>query len=129
MTISKAMASPMTISDLASDSVGGVKSKRDLVLGSTCYDAGMAEVLKGVAKTVLSEKVFVTSKQSLESIKRFDEAREAIFNTLSGEHLKLLVEFEEAYAELAGIEACDWFVEGFIEGYRYLKYSIAHKGD
>lgn len=94
-----------------------------LEFGSACYDAGMVEVLKGVAIEVLAREGnnIATSKYTKERRLAVEEKYKALESVLNEQERQLLEDFTDELYALMATEAEDHFVEGFIHGYRYLK--------
>lgn len=103
-----------------------------LNFGVSCYESGMIEVLKDIAfldleKGIDSIKPSIYTKQlQQECQKKFQAVKEKL---TSEEAEKLLLEFEDAMTSLAGSEAGDYYIMGFIRGYRYLKNQVAFRSD
>ena len=94
-----------------------------LKFGAACYDAGMVEVLKGVAIEVLAREGnnIATSKYTKERRLAVEEKYKALESVLNEQEKQLLEDFTDELYALMAAEAEDHFVEGFIHGYRYLK--------
>jgi hypothetical protein len=94
-----------------------------LTFGAACYDAGMVEVLKGVAIEVLAREGnnIVTSKYTKESRLAVEEKYKALKSVLNEEEKQLLEDLNDEFQDLVSAEAENHFIEGFIHGYRYLK--------
>jgi hypothetical protein len=122
-----AMVSYSTIIEIAKKSNTSVNGE-NAILASECYDAGMAEILKEIAENLLfTDTDIMASKSSVKAGIKVDEAKKALLCSLGSNSHELVKDFEESFQDLMGIEVGDWFVEGFVRGYRYLKHSIAHK--
>ncbi|NNU94695.1 hypothetical protein ETC01_16350 [Geobacillus sp. NFOSA3] len=94
-----------------------------LKFGAACYDAGMVEVLKGVAIEVLAREGnnIATSKYTKERRLAVEEKYKALESVLNEEEKQLLEDFNDEFQDLVYTEAENYFIEGFIHGYRYLK--------
>ncbi|AEH49824.1 MAG: hypothetical protein CW346_14675 [Bacillaceae bacterium] len=94
-----------------------------LTFGAACYDAGMVEVLKGVAIEVLAREGsnILASKYTKEKRSIVEEKYEALKSVLNEQERQLLEDFNDEFHDLVYAEAENYFIEGFIQGYRYLK--------
>jgi len=92
-----------------------------LEFGAACYDAGMVEVLKGVAIEVLAREGSNTSKYTEKKRLAVEEKYEALESVLNEEEKQLLEDLNDEFQDLVSAEAENHFIEGFIHGYRYLK--------
>jgi hypothetical protein len=119
------MVSRSRIAKLANESnVNNIES----VIGfaSICYEAGMMEILKGIAEKELDRHPAVElSTSTRELINKVDHLLNILENTLNPEQMKLLKECGHQYQYLADAQANDYFIAGFMNGYRYLKSESA----
>lgn len=116
------MVCPSKIAKTAKNKVS--MDNGNLVFGTHCYEAGMVEVLKGIAMKELDEGdvCIETSKQVTKLNKKATEAYQALVNAVSNREVSLVKEMDEVYNLVAAAEAEDHFIEGFLRGYRYLKH-------
>ena len=120
------MVSRSRIANLANES--NVKNLESVIgFASICYEAGMMEILRGIAEKELDRHPSVElSKSTRELINKVDHLLNILENTLNPEQMKLLKECNLQYQSLVDAEASDYFAAGFLNGYRYLKSEMAN---
>jgi hypothetical protein len=126
------MVRPTLISETSEKNIS--MDNGNLQFGTSCYEAGMIEVIKGIA---IQEMDHMEYRDSSERVKRLNneavKAYEALANNLNGDKFEIndilngklidrLKEMDAVYNQVAAAEAEDNFIEGFIRGYRYLKH-------
>jgi hypothetical protein len=121
------MVTPFTIAELADE-----KEVKDLhpVLGfgAECYEAGMIEVLRMVAEKELEKHSEIKLSQSTKEFNSKMEYQYLLLKEASNlQQNKLLEEFQDQYEFLNGSENTDFYIAGFLQGYRYLKSERAHQ--
>jgi hypothetical protein len=100
-----------------------------LKIGSACFDAGAREILRHIAIVdieklgPLSIASNHTKRMSVECQEKYD----LINTTINKIERPLLKEYDEAFHNLMAAEAHDYYIEGFIRGYAFLKYHITHR--
>jgi hypothetical protein len=123
--LSMHMAAPSTITEIALESLPNEKG--DIIkFGSECFDAGVIEILKQIANSSLTTRHFTsteeTQKRAMETEERYLELK----NSLNDAYIPLAENLDQAWGDFMAAEAYDYYVSGFIDGYRYLKNYIAH---
>jgi hypothetical protein len=120
------MVSRSRIANLANES--NVKNLESVIgFASVCYEAGMMEILKGIAEKELDRHPSVElSKSTRELINKVDHLLNILENTLNPEQMKLLKECSHQYQYLVDAQAADYFLAGFMSGYRYLRSETAN---
>ena len=121
------MVTPFTIAKLADEKE--VKELQPVLgFGANCYEAGMVDVLKEVAEKALAEHPAI---QRSEAAKVYQSKVEYQFlllrSTLTPEQMTLLEQYHDQYDFLSGAEASDYFIAGFLQGYRYLKSKVVYR--
>lgn len=117
------MVRPTKISKTAKETVS--MDNGNLEFGTSCYEAGMIEVLTSIAVQEMDHLPYTESSKRVKKLnKEAVEAFQALQNTLIEKEFKLLKEMDEAYNQVAAAEAEDHFIRGFISGYRYLKHVL-----
>lgn len=119
----KRMVTPSRIVKIADTLTKPVSMDHALELGVACFEEGMMEVLRHIAVQDLNQECgpIVMSKYSGEMTKVTEERYRALQQVLDGGERELLKRYDEAYRNLSGAEIEDYFIAGFIRGYRYLK--------
>ena len=103
-----------------------------LKFGIDCYESGMVEVLKDIAILDLEKGVgsIKPSNYTKQLMQKSQEKYQAIKEKLTSEEdEELLFEYSDTMTSLAGAEAGDYYIMGFIRGYRYLKKQVAFRSD
>lgn len=87
------------------------------------YEKGMEEVLRELAliKNAQYEKHGVRTEEIEETITQVIDQYKQVASGLSGEDLDNFKEYEAIANHLASLESEQSFIQGFIEGYRFLK--------
>jgi hypothetical protein len=89
------------------------------------YEAGMCDVLREVAilKSLQEpeEKRGVNTKQYVDAQKKLVDSQIKLHDTLSEEQQDLFREMDTDHSLLNAIESDEFFIKGFIAGYRFLK--------
>jgi hypothetical protein len=124
--MSMRIVTPFTIAKLADE-----KEVKDLQpvlgFGADCYEAGMMEILTEVAERALAEHPAINRSEPAKSYQNNVEYQLLLLkNSLTPDQVKLLEEYDDQYGFLSGAEATDYFIAGFLQGYRYLKSRVAH---
>jgi hypothetical protein len=128
-----AMVAANTIADIAKKE--GVSADRTLNFGSACYNAGMIAVIRSVAILDFERTGFNVSpsKSTKECMPNVENTLEILINTLHRLDREVFEIHSEALQELHAKEQRDYYIEGFIRGYSYLKDFITfhtdHEGD
>lgn len=96
-----------------------------LEFGESCYEAGMIEILKGIAMNELHfSPQRKLSSSGEEASKILDEKYENLKNILDEDKQKVLLDYDDAFNNFSSIENTDEFIDGFIKGYRFLKNQV-----
>lgn len=120
------MVTPFTIAKLA-DEKEVTELHPVFCFAADCYEAGMAEVLKEVAEQSLEEHPPIKRSVSAKAYQSKVEYQFLLLkSTLTPDQTKLLEEYQDQTSFLSGAEASDYYIAGFLQGYRYLKSKVAH---
>ena len=98
--------------------------------GLMSYEAGMIEVLRGVAAEDFEYGVGtipITAEMGRLSEMANQKASE-LSGKLDESTYILFLEFDCATQDASGVEATEYFVQGFLRGYRYLKNQMEFRG-
>ena len=98
--------------------------------GLASYEAGMIEVLRGVAEEDMEYGAgYIPRTPEMEKwLKVTDEKSENLRQNLDEDANSLFDEFEEAYHNSSMAEVGENYIQGFIRGYRYLKNQMEYRG-
>jgi predicted nucleotidyltransferase len=104
-----------------------IKIDHTIDFGIACYDSGMVEVIREIAVRDLSTGGGPVNQskyaQKMHAIaKKISNFRKK----LNEEERQFLEDFDEAFNSALAAESYDHYVEGFVRGYRYVKYYITH---
>lgn len=94
--------------------------------GVKCYEAGMIEVLKGIAEDRLEKLVLISSGFTTKLNAIADEKRLELESTFNARDYALIKEYEEALSQAEAGNAEDYYIQGFLDGYRYLAHRLAY---
>lgn len=98
--------------------------------GLASYEAGMFEVLRGIAEEDLD--CGVGEIPSTPEMDKWGKVAVQKASELSGEldetSCNLFAEFECAQQDASSAEANEYFIQGFLRGYRYLKNQMEFRG-
>lgn len=96
-----------------------------------CYESGMIEVLRGIAYNDFESRGPVakskyTKKMDAQCQEKYEELRNDLrWNAnIDDSQTDLLKKYDDSFRDLMEAEATDYYIEGFIMGYRYLKSQI-----
>jgi hypothetical protein len=101
----------------------------NLVFGMACYDAGAIEILRHIAELELTKTEFYSSDHTKKMNRITEDKYQELLNAIHRSERPMAEAFDQAWHDYSAAEAYDYFVEGFISGYRFLKDHIAHKGE
>lgn len=129
--ISRGMIAPTKLVEKTGDTLPKHVSWDDAGrFGLTSYEAGMIEVLRGVA--VEDFEYGVGPIPSTKERDRFVELANQKASELGGKldefAYNLFLEFDQATQNAASEEAVEYFIQGFLRGYRYLKNQMEYRG-
>jgi hypothetical protein len=118
------MVSPIRIAEMAKKTMRNEDDFRNILeFGSSCYDAGVTEVLRIVVAKYGRDYVS-PSKQTKQQELIVQQKKDELMKRLDEETKQLFEEYDEAFRDLMHFEADDHLTEGFIRGYRFLKNYI-----
>ncbi|MEC1155512.1 DUF6809 family protein [Cytobacillus horneckiae] len=107
---------------------GGIGDK-GLRIGTACYDAGMISILRLFAEKQIVEDDPSTFKESdmtkslaVTTQEKFDK----LFKTLDEEQQKMFLEYEDEQTSYLGCSREDYYIQGFISGFRFLMREIKY---
>ncbi|MED4052956.1 hypothetical protein P4654_02120 [Niallia taxi] len=118
----KTMVFPTQVSNVAND-IGVTMDSKTFELGSRCYDSGMVSMIRMIAGNELrnvSESDEIESKITKECRETVEGKFQQLLRTLSPEHKKLFMEYEDEFNSYLGCTGDDRFITGFISGFSYL---------
>jgi hypothetical protein len=99
-----------------------------LKIGSACFDAGAREILRHVAIVDLESGDPVKCSNYTKRLSReCEEKYKVVENMLSKEGAALLKQYDDFFHDMAAGEAHDYYIEGFIRGYVFMKYHVSHR--
>lgn len=129
--ISREMITPTKLLEKTGDALPKHVSWDDAGrFGLTSYEAGMIDVLRGVAEEDLEYGVGHISITT--DMERFSEMANQKASDLSGKldesTYNLFLEFDCATHDASAAEATEYFIQGFLRGYRYLKNQMEYRG-
>jgi hypothetical protein len=125
--LSMHMAAPSTIAEIAKENLPPQNEKGDILkFGSECFDAGIIEILKQIANSEINKRDFLKSKYTRERLVETKEKYQTLLNTFNERERTLIKDFDDSWNDYRTAEAYDCYVEGFIDGYRWLKSYIEH---
>ncbi|WP_242225359.1 hypothetical protein [Bacillus cereus group sp. BfR-BA-01380] len=125
------VTSPVKISNIARTELDPrIGLDQTIDFGAACYNAGATEILKHIADVEFDKNKLPVSKFTNEMFKINIDKYQSLKNDLCEIEQLLLEGFNESWTNLSASESHDHYVQGFIDGYCYLKTYIAHnKGD
>lgn len=112
-----------------------IKIDRILDFVIACYDSGMVEVIREIAIRDLytGGGLVNQSKYARKMHAAAEEKYQTLESKLNEEERKLLADLDDAFNDVMAAETYDYYIEGFVRGYRYLKHHITYhtnfKGD
>lgn len=123
---SRSMVSPRRIAKIADTLKKPVSMDYGLELGVACFEEGMMEILRHVAEQDFNQDCghILMSAYSKEMNRIAEEKYEELQSVLDCRQQGLLKQYDEAYRNLSGSEVNDYFIVGFIRGYRFLRNHI-----
>lgn len=99
-----------------------------LIFAGNCYEAGMIEILREIAEKELERfPSFKMSPYTNKVTKQVEEKYQLLKNSLNQPQIEVLEDYDDDFHSLIAAESGDYFVEGFVHGYKYLKTEIVHK--
>lgn len=107
---------------------GGIGDK-GLRIGSTCYDAGMISILRIIAAQQSIEDDPSTFKESdmTKSLAGTTQDKfDKLFNTLDEVQQKMFLDYEDEQTSYMGCSRDDYYIQGFISGFRFLLREIKY---
>lgn len=121
------MVTPFTIARLADENE--IKELHPVLgFGADCYEAGMIEVLKELAERELMNLPPIKLSELTNGYQgKVDLHYLLLKNALTPQQIKLLEEYSDQFEFLNGSAASDYFIAGFLHGYRYLKSEAANR--
>lgn len=125
------MATPDKIYKLSKEKMSSKVNWNDVSnIATYCYDEGATDILTHVAELYLekAEDCFDMSKETREVTQITEEKHQELKNTLNEKEIPLLEAYDEAWHDMSASESYDYYIRGFIAGYRFLKSHVAHKG-
>lgn len=94
-----------------------------LAFGTTCYENGMLDILRGIAKIEFESKGRIkSSNQTNLLVSDFEKHRDKIKNSLSEEQIEVFEEHLDKLNSWVGSEGKDHFIEGFLSGFTLAKH-------
>jgi hypothetical protein len=113
-----------TLGDMAKDSNCSITNE-SLYYGRNCYETGMIQVLKGIA-----EDFHITAKiKKSDYTRRLNsiavEKEEELAATFNPTYYALIKDYVDALTEADSSDAYDHYIQGFLDGYRYLAHRVA----
>lgn len=120
----KEMVTPTIIAEIAQERLhSSISLDNTLGFGITCYEKGMEEVLRQIAIRDLERVGFYmcTSKYTKKESAKTDKMFQELKTTLNNEEIEKLEEYDDAFMNFLAAEAGDYYIEGFLRGYRHLK--------
>lgn len=119
----RSMVTADKIARIATDTSLKVSLDHTLHFGMACYEEGMVEVLRPIAIQDLEYGVtdIPFTRHSKKMAERAEKAYEKLEESLGEAQRELLKEYMDAANDQLGAEAGDFFVHGFLRGYRFLK--------
>ena len=124
--IMKTMTRSQKVSDIASSI--GIEGPigNGLEIGTACHDAGMISILRIIAEQeMIKEKSsIVPSKITNEMAVSTEEKFKTVTNSLSQEQQDLLLEYDDEFTSYLGCYSEDYYIQGFISGFRFLMREI-----
>lgn len=124
----------MTIHMVTLDRIAELTKGRDVKLDDVlsfsvdCYEAGMSEVLKEIAEREMENHPPIELTESTkEELRKIENLLNDLRHILDPSELRILEEFNDKYESLNSSESWEYFIAGFLRGYRYLKSIQAHQ--
>lgn len=94
--------------------------------GVECYEAGMIHVLKGIAEEFLETAEIWSSDNTRKLNRIVCEMRYELEATFNPSLFQLIKKYEEALNEANSSDAGDFYMQGWLDGYRYLSNRTAY---
>lgn len=94
-----------------------------------CYEAGMIQVLRGIAEDFLETAEIWISDSTRELNGIVEEKRREIEASFNSRDYALIKEYADSLSEADSSDAGDFYMQGWLDGYRYLANRVAYRGD
>ncbi|MGM7637614.1 DUF6809 family protein [Bacillus sp. Hm123] len=117
------MVTPEKIAKIANETSLNVSLDHTFHFGVACYEEGITEVLRPIAIQDLDHGVqdIPLSRHSAEIAKKVEKAYQELKERLNDSEQQVLKKYVDTCNDLLRVEADDYFIHGFLRGYRYLK--------
>jgi hypothetical protein len=121
------MVAPLTLVPISEETDTSFNSNNTLAFGVKCYEAGMVQVVRGIAEDHIRR--FDSSDFTRRLNNAAKEKRLELEKTFNTRDYALIKEYADALSEANAGDAEDHYIQGFLDGYRYLANRIAYKGE
>jgi hypothetical protein len=123
------MVAPSTLVPISKETDTSFNGNNTIAFGIKCYEAGMVQVLRGIAEDNIYRLQVCNSDVTRERYKNCNVKEKEIETAFNSSDLTLIKEYVEAISEANACEAEDHYIQGFLDGYRYLANRMAYKSE
>lgn len=123
------MVTVSTLVPIANTTQTSFNYNNSMEFGVRCYEAGMIHILKGIAEEFLETTDVYCSDFTRSMNKIVEKKRQELEMTLNPTDYGLVRKYEESINEANTAETADYYMQGFLDGYRYLSNRNAFKSE